>query len=227
MKTNLKSLRAGENSQNRRSRHWLRQREKILSAAGRLFWQKGYLGTSITDIAKAANVNKASVYYYFENKAVLLFEVASRSLQELTESVMSVRELELSPGEKLRMLIVNHVKWQTSHLGLAGIGQVERRNLPPRLQREYVRSRDQYEAMFREVIEEGLVQKEFRPIDPKLAALFTLGFLNSIIQWFKPSGRLSADEIAIEACRFVFEGLRNQQVPKDRGKEKVEAGTEE
>jgi AcrR family transcriptional regulator len=41
------------------------QRNKLLTIAGHLFWQKGYLATSIDDIAKAAKMNKASLYYYF------------------------------------------------------------------------------------------------------------------------------------------------------------------
>ncbi|MBW2346741.1 MAG: helix-turn-helix transcriptional regulator, partial [Deltaproteobacteria bacterium] len=36
------------------------QKKKILSAASRLFWKKGYNGTSIEDIAKTADVNKAT-----------------------------------------------------------------------------------------------------------------------------------------------------------------------
>lgn len=48
----------------------------ILAAAARLFGANGFSETSVDDVAKAAKVNKALIYYYFKNKeelAVTLF----------------------------------------------------------------------------------------------------------------------------------------------------------
>jgi AcrR family transcriptional regulator len=59
------------------SGHNQRQREKILKLAGKLFWQKGYLGTSMDDIASSANLNKATLYYYFKDKDQILSEIVS------------------------------------------------------------------------------------------------------------------------------------------------------
>ncbi|MEH7108207.1 MULTISPECIES: forespore capture DNA-binding protein RefZ [Bacillaceae] len=47
-------------------------KEEIVKAAILLFNSKGYNGTSIRDIAKAAKVNSATISYYFDNKAGLL-----------------------------------------------------------------------------------------------------------------------------------------------------------
>jgi AcrR family transcriptional regulator len=75
IQTNISAKRAAIGNWQRQ--RWAKQHQKILSAAGHLFWKKGYLGTSIDDIAKAANVNKAAVYYYFKDKSFLLYEVIS------------------------------------------------------------------------------------------------------------------------------------------------------
>jgi AcrR family transcriptional regulator len=47
-------------------------RERIINAAIRLFSQKGYDATRVNDIASAANVNKALIYYYFKSKEDIL-----------------------------------------------------------------------------------------------------------------------------------------------------------
>jgi len=47
-------------------------RERILNAAIELFSQKGYDATRVNDIAGAANVNKALIYYYFKSKQDIL-----------------------------------------------------------------------------------------------------------------------------------------------------------
>jgi len=67
------------------SKRWCEQRQNIISAAVKLFWQKGYDGTSVQDIYDAAKVNKATIYYYFENKAVLLYEISLHIINQLTD----------------------------------------------------------------------------------------------------------------------------------------------
>jgi AcrR family transcriptional regulator len=47
-------------------------KERIINAATELFSQKGYDATRVSDIASAANVNKALIYYYFKNKQDIL-----------------------------------------------------------------------------------------------------------------------------------------------------------
>jgi AcrR family transcriptional regulator len=187
----------------RRSPRWERQRDNILAAAGRLFRGKGYLGTSVNDIADAANTKKPAVYYYFDTKADILYEVATRTMQALMALASPILDSEMPLDRKLEALVTRHINWQISHIGFAGIGQSERSNLPPDRLRAYINMRDEYEAIFRRVIKEGVDGGIFRPIDPKLASLFVLGFMNSIVQWFNPKGPLSPEDVASEAYEFV------------------------
>lgn len=187
--------------------HWTKQHQKILSAARRLFRRNGYLGTSIDDIAKAANVNKATIYYYFNNKSFLLFEVVSTHLQGMIDMAMEIADSNLQSRVKLEALVKGHIMWQATHLETAGIGHVERKNLPAKLRQKYIDLRDDYENIFRKTIEDGIKRGELSFKDSKLATLFTLGLTTSINQWYKPKGSLSADEIAAEACTFISKAL--------------------
>jgi hypothetical protein len=114
----------------------------------------------------------------------------------------------MQPGEKLKELIRNHIKWQATHPGLAGIGHVERKNLPLRVRKLYISVRDEYENIIRKTIKEGIKQGKFSSCDAKLASLFILGMVNSIIQWYKPKESLSADEIASEAWTYISKALK-------------------
>ncbi|MGA2463238.1 MAG: TetR family transcriptional regulator [Thermodesulfobacteriota bacterium] len=187
--------------------HWEAQEKKILAVAARLFWEKGYVGASIDEIAKKANMNKALIYYYFENKSTLLFKIVSAPLQKLIEIAKPIANSNSGPTEKLRSLITSHIKWQLSHLGLTGIGHVERKNLSPRIRPKYLQMRDQYDALFRKVIKEGIDKGEFSFPDAKMGSLFTLGLLTSIIQWYNSKGKYSPDEVASLACKYVLEAL--------------------
>lgn len=192
----------------RQVRRWKRQQKKILSAAGRLFWKKGYNGTSIDDIAKLADVNKATIYYYFKDKPSLLNTLMLIPMEELLKLARQIAHTELRPTERLKSLITTHVKWQISQTGVAAIGHVERKNLPLKYRRKYISMRDKYEHIYRETIKNGIENGDFSFYNAKIATLFTLGLVNSIMQWYKPKGRFSADEIAKETVNYVLGALK-------------------
>lgn len=68
-------------------------RERILKAAAELFAQKGFDGTRISEIAELAEVNKALIYYYFENKQAILDSLLTSVMSQLADISMEfVRE---------------------------------------------------------------------------------------------------------------------------------------
>ena len=82
---------------------------EIIIAAERLFAEEGFDGTSVRDIAKAANVNIAMISYYFGSKeklleALLLYRVSSMKL-----TLESVSQENISPVEKMNKLIYTYV----------------------------------------------------------------------------------------------------------------------
>lgn len=56
--------------------------EKILLTARRLFVEKGFAATSISDIAKKAGINQSLIYHYFDNKLNLWKRVKGHVLSE-------------------------------------------------------------------------------------------------------------------------------------------------
>jgi len=66
-------------------------RRRILLEAIRLFCEKGYVATSVSDIVRAAGVTKPVLYYYFGSKAGLfdtLLGEAFQSFQRLTQETL-------------------------------------------------------------------------------------------------------------------------------------------
>lgn len=188
------------------SRIRIRQTESILLAAGELFFSKGYTATSIEDIASAADVNKASIYYYFQSKNQMLFQISKKAMDELLDMARPIAELDLPPEQKLEQLVRGHINWQVSRPGFAGIGQLESRNMDPKSLRAFIAMRDQYEAIYREVIS-SIIRQSGRRADPALFTRLSLGMLNSIIRWYKPRGKKSAQEIAGCAYGFIMSSI--------------------
>ena len=76
---------------------------RILKASRRLFVSKGYDETMMRDIAKKAEVSKATVYNYFPNKESLLIGTLDGAINEAISTAESKKDLPAS--ERLRAAI--------------------------------------------------------------------------------------------------------------------------
>jgi AcrR family transcriptional regulator len=89
----------------RRQRRIARRRDEILTAAARVFAEKGYANATIKEIAYEADVADGTIYNYFEGKHDLLLEIADRLIGEAmdqTISELSSRDPEAYVGAVLR-----------------------------------------------------------------------------------------------------------------------------
>lgn len=108
----LGSSAKGAWSRAREEQHRLK-REAILRVASRLLNRKGYAGMSLTDIADELDIRNASLYYYFESKADLVFacfERAQRIVSETVESVEKGQWSGLEAIERYAVSIIDHMR---------------------------------------------------------------------------------------------------------------------
>ena len=74
---------------NRRAREKKQRRNDMLDAAEKLFFSKGYDNVSMNDIANEVELNRATIYLYFENKEALCLAIILRGVQILHKLVKS------------------------------------------------------------------------------------------------------------------------------------------
>lgn len=72
-------------------------RQEIQDAAEILFARKGYVATSLKEIANQVGVNPAMVHYYFGSKLALLQHVLEQSLEPLAQAIAKMREEDQAP----------------------------------------------------------------------------------------------------------------------------------
>jgi len=89
----------------RRVEQIARRREDVLAAASSVFAAKGYHDAQMTDIARAAELSRASVYAMFEGKDALFEEVISTTAVAVQNAVRSKVEALRDPGEQLLCVI--------------------------------------------------------------------------------------------------------------------------
>ena len=80
--------------------------ELILAAASKIFAERGYHGTSMSAITRAAGVNKALIFYYFDSKEGLFNAVVTRVYTQQRDALMAIKlNSALDPRERIHQLV--------------------------------------------------------------------------------------------------------------------------
>jgi len=185
------------------------RREDILRAAARIFREYGFHGTTVQQIADAVGLQKGSLYHHIASKEELLHEVMMAGLTQLGERLEAVASSSLPPIEKLRQLIETHICYAAENLDIATVVLFEHRAMLgfPERRDEYVSRRDFFESQFRTAIQEGVDNGDFVQVDVPIVAQALLGAHNWLVMWYRPGGRLSAQEIASIIADAFLHGL--------------------
>jgi len=174
------------------------RRREIDEVAGELFHANGYAATSVRDIARALDIQGASLYAHVASKEDLLWSIVDRAATAFEEAAQrALAETTTDdPVERLAALVEPHVEVITADPEQSSVFVTEWRHLSPERREAIGRRRDAYEQRIRDVVADGLATGAFAVVDPALAATFLLTALNGIATWYRPDGRLSADRIA-------------------------------
>jgi AcrR family transcriptional regulator len=185
-------------------------RDDILDAAAQVFRQKGFHGASMNDIAVAVNLQKASLYHHVSSKQEILLELLNRALVVLNERISVTAGRHIPADEKLRLMIREYLQILAENMDLAAVLLFEHRALERRQHARHVPNRDKFEALWRDVISEGVRQKIFKCDDPSLATRALLGIMNWTNTWYRPDGALTIEQIADQYSNLLLHGLLKQ-----------------
>ena len=185
------------------------RRREIDDVASELFHANGYAATSVRDIARALDIQGASLYAHVASKEDVLWSIVDGAATAFeAKAGDAIADTATSdPVERLAALVEAHVDVVTADPERASVFVTEWRHLSGDRRAASAGRRDAYEARFRAVIEDGTAVGAFRPTDTALAATFILTALNGIATWYRPDGRLSADRIADQYVDLALRSL--------------------
>ena len=184
------------------------RRLQIEEAASELFRERGYAGTSVRDIAQALNLQGGSLYAHMASKEDVLWSIVTRAADRFNAEVGPIAaDITTSPADRLRAMIRAHVGVVTSIQQDAAVFLHEWRFLSADRRAQLSARRDAYEALFRNVIQEGSGAGAFRDVDPRLTSMAILSALNGIPTWYSADGPLTADEVADQHSDLFLHAL--------------------
>jgi AcrR family transcriptional regulator len=188
----------------------INRKEQITETAAKLFRKKGYIGTTMRDLAAELGIEAASIYHHVKSKEELLETICFDMANKFILNAKEVNDIYFNAEEKLRLAIKLHIETITLNQNKSAVFLQEWRNLNEPNLSKFKMLRDQYENQFTIIIIDGENEDIFDFVDKKFAVLSILSTINFVNEWYKPDGKMNAAEIAEKLSNFILGGLRKK-----------------
>jgi TetR/AcrR family transcriptional regulator, cholesterol catabolism regulator len=156
---------------------------RIISEAETLFNKQGFDGASMRDIAAAAEMQPASVYYHFESKEELLWAVWEKGGVELLDRVKDAIADKTDPWQRMETACIAHttglLDWRRANQALFVMPPW---HYPESIKARVIALRDEYEKLFVGLIDALPLRKG---VDRRYLRLAVMGALSWSLFWFK------------------------------------------
>ncbi|RJL34024.1 TetR/AcrR family transcriptional regulator [Bailinhaonella thermotolerans] len=182
-------------------------RDSLLEVAVGVFNERGYDGTGMEELARRLGISKSAIYHHVSGKDELLELAVNRALDALFAVLDEERA---RPGDATSRLertvrrsvdvLAAELPYVTLLLRVRGNSDVEQRALDRRRDFDH-----RVAALVAEAAAEGGVRDD---IDPGLISRLLFGTVNSLAEWYRPSGALPASAVSAALTAILFDGLR-------------------
>jgi TetR/AcrR family transcriptional regulator, cholesterol catabolism regulator len=185
-------------------------RQRVLDAAARAFREHGYAATTLSDIADAAGLRTASLYYHFGSKEELVEEVLRIGTMLVSDAV--TRALgDLPPDTPFRDRLGAAVAAHLDHLlSLTDYTSANIRiigHVPAEVRERVWPQREAYGEVWADLLRQGRASGAIRAdADLGLLRVLILGTLNYASEWYKPDLK-PVSAIATEATAMILDGV--------------------
>lgn len=188
----------------------LSRKEQIFRTAAELFREKGYVASSMRDLAQKLGIEAASLYSHIRSKEEILHNICFDMAAEFRKSLEEVeKQPNLTASEKLRRGIIGHVQVMARDLTASAVFMNEHRHLSQPFLRDFLLLRINYINRFKTIIEEGMKSGEFKStIDKKLAVMTLFSSFNWMPQWYDPGGEIDPVELGRQLTDMLVLGLK-------------------
>jgi len=198
----------------------------ILDGAEKLFVEKGYVETSINDIAEAADFSRTSVYQYFASKEEIYLRILDRYGDLLTERVSRATSRPSPAPEKITAFLEEIRRIIREKPNFFSLYFIQRHQVEPRLPTEMRArlnaKRRRLENVFRDFYRQGIERGEVRDISVKDASNLFFAQITGMMllhEYYGEEFDVTLDEHLDKSLRLYLEFAEKvdgveQRVPK-------------
>jgi AcrR family transcriptional regulator len=184
--------------------------DSLLTVAVEAFNERGFEATSMDELAVRLGVTKSAIYHHVPSKVELLRLALDRALDALF-AVTEEPGASTGPAiDRLEHVVRGSVRVLAAELPYVTLLLRVRGNSP--VERAALQRRRQFDRFVTALVRDAETAGDVRPdVDPAVTSRLLFGTVNSLIEWYRPGGELSADDLADAVVTTAFSGLRTRR----------------
>ncbi len=182
-------------------------RHRIFEEAARLFQEKGYLATTLRELAERLNLKVSSLYTHIGSKEELLQKICFDNARHYLEGMKAAENLAASPKEKIACLISMHIRFAVEDATSVTIFNDEWRHLSQPWLGDFLAMRKDYERRFAKILQEGMDAGEFEPMNVTVTMFTILTSVRWLHRWFPEKRGISLKALEAEILKLLMQGL--------------------
>ena len=185
------------------------KKDVIIKAAASLFKEKGYVATSMRDIAVAIGVEAPSLYNHIESKKEILKDICFKIGRSF---INHLKEVELSSENtllKMESIIRFHISMMMEEYENVYISDHEWRHLHEPFLTDFKNQRRNYRARLASLLQKGIDKNEISPVNANVAVLTILSAIGGIENWHRSGRKVDAKTLEENMVKILIEGLKN------------------
>ena len=181
--------------------------ESLLDVAVATFNERGYDATSMDELAARLGITKSAIYHHVSSKVELLRLALDRALDALFAVTQEAGATEGRAIDRLEHVVRGSVRVLIAELPFVTLLLRVRGNSD--VEREALQRRRAFDRIVTALVRAAEDEGDVRPdVDPAVTSRLLFGAVNSLVEWYRPDGGLSADDLADALVVTSFEGLR-------------------
>ena len=183
-----------------------RRLAKILTHATDVFYDKGYEGASMRDLARYSGMSLSGLYYYFESKEKLLYLIQKHTFSTIVENLRERLDAVNDPEQRIRVFILNHLEYFLANRKAVSVLSHEDDVLNNGYGAEVAAIKREYYRICVGLLDDFKRERKLG-FSNRLAVLSLFGMMNWIYTWYKPRVDPDANEIAREMGDIFLQGV--------------------
>ena len=187
------------------------KRERILEEAVKLFYERGFNGTTLDDIAIELGVTKPFIYTHFRSKVELLEAICRPTIEMSLAAIAQAAADDGTATSRLHAGVIAFTKVVLQRQANIAVYFREEKNLSKVGLDEINALRKQFDKVLSQLLQQGSESGEFTIPDVSVAALAIGGMVSWAYTWHREDGRLTVNEVGEKMADLALQmvgGLR-------------------
>ena len=180
------------------------KKERILEEAERLFYERGFHGTSLDAIAESLDMTKPFIYGAYERKVDILVDIYLRAVNRSLETIRKARQDGGTPSQQLHRFALQFTEVVIANQPGVAVFFREEASVPPESVRRINNLKGRFDDELAALIAEGVAAGEFHVEDARTATLAIGGMMSWAYVWYRKGGRLQPSDIARHMASYAL-----------------------